>query len=52
MKPKTLNRVDVTHRNILDPGVVWLINNAYRLKVIGRRVYLERVVAPAARRIC
>ena len=49
MKPKTLNRVDITHRRPLEPGVVWLIDNGYRLKMVERRVYLERVVAPAAR---
>lgn len=41
---KPLNRVDVTHRNFTDPGVVWLFANGYRPKCDGRRVYLEREV--------
>ena len=39
-----LTRVDVTHRHYAEPGIRWLINNDYRYRVIGNRVYLEREV--------
>ena len=43
MKPSPLTKVDVTHRSLNDPGVIWLIANDYRVKVDNGRVFL---VAP------
>lgn len=40
-KPRRLTRVDVTHRCPLDPGVVWLVSNGFRLKVVGGRVWAQ-----------
>lgn len=51
-EPQPLNRVDVSRRSIHDSGVIWLLANGYTFKATGRRVFLERVVAPAARSVC
>lgn len=40
-----LTRIDVTHRHYAEPGIQWLINNDYRYRLIGNRVYLERSVS-------
>ena len=42
MKIQPLNKVDVTHRNVRDPGVIWLLNNGYRLRYVRGRVFLVR----------
>ena len=37
-----LNKVDVTHRALTEPGVSWLLSNGYRLRFDGRKVFLVR----------
>ena len=44
MKILPLNKIDVSHRSVTDPGIVWLVSCGYRFDIVGNRVYLVRSV--------
>lgn len=43
-----LTKVNVSHRSVDDPGVLWLLSNGYRFKFEGFKVFL---VKPALVRV-
>ena len=45
MKMPSLNKIDVTHRSMTDPGISWLTSLGYRIKIIRGRVLLVRRVS-------
>ena len=40
MKILPLTKVDVTRYAMFGPQVTWLVNNGFRIKVHGNRVYM------------
>lgn len=39
-----LNKLDITRYKATDPGVIWLVANGYKIKMIGGRVFALRLV--------